>query len=211
MSGKKKSREDLIKDLTSQIASKSGIINKDKKTQKPPDKSPESSPLQKSSPPPSSGRPFTRTPQPTKDYSKERISDKMFAGWRKALAKENSPERVEEIITNILNGKKKNFTGYVEVLFEDNTIVSVSENPVTIEEEVKEQFIDKSHFEALLEYLKNKGDAPPEIVLMAEGLSEEKIQKAIEIGAEHIIKKPVIKLDGSIQYNVIASVEDTSA
>ena len=211
MADGKKSREDLIKQLTSQVAAKSTDVSKGKK---PPTKSKETrapdiqKTEEKKAPVPGPSH-FRTSSHPVKDYSKEKLSDKMFAGWKKALAKENSPERIGEIVKNILEGKKSNFTGYVEVEFEDNAIISVSENPIEVDAEVKDQLIDKSKFEPILEYLKNPQDAPPEIVKIAEGLTEEKIQKAIEIGADHIIKKPVIKVDGTIEYNIVASVEET--
>jgi len=212
MSDEKKSRDDLIKQLTSQVATKGAPTKKEAPPLKEPQKEkPKDTGKSEKAPAPVSSPGFARrSPRPVTDYSKERISDRMFAGWKKSLAKENSPVKIEETIQSILDGKKKDFTGYVEVEFEDNNIITINENPVELEEEVRDQVIDKSQFEAVLDYFKNPQNAPPEIAHVAEGLSEDKIQKAIEIGAEHILKKPIIKLDGSIEYNIVASVEDPS-
>ncbi|RKY87071.1 hypothetical protein DRQ09_05085 [candidate division KSB1 bacterium] len=214
MADGKKSREELIKQLTSQVAAKRSSIDIGKKSVKkaPPvqkdTKPPEIHKKDVKKPPSISG--FRRASRPVKDFSKEKLADKMFAGWKKALAKENSPEKVEEIVNSIIKGEKPHYTGTVEVEFEDNNIISISENPVKIDEEVKEQLIDKTKFQSILDYFENPLNAEPEIVLLAEGLSKEKIQKAIELKAEHIIKKPIVKLDGTIEYNIVASVKETS-
>ena len=209
MDAGKQKRSDLIKHLTTQVAAKGSAVKKETKpAQKPPlaaEKAPAASPPA-GMPPISRMR---RPAQPKRDFSRERISTRMFAGWKKSLESENSPKKVEETVKNILEGKKDNFTGYIEIEFEDNHLMGINELPVEIDESVKKVIIHKSKFKAIVEFFENPLDATKEISDLAEGIPKEKVLKAIELGAENIIKSPSIKLDGTVEYSISASVNET--
>ena len=125
------------------------------------------------------------------------------------IAKRNplSMENVRANMRHVLDGQMGYFTGKLKIGIENNSIVEVELVPLETEEDLSEVTIPKERFNEMLDALQNPKNANPESKKLAEGIPIEKLERAIELKAEKIIKTPFLKLDGSVEYKITASLE----
>jgi len=125
------------------------------------------------------------------------------------IAKKNplSMENVKSNVRQIMDGKKGSFTGSLKVGFESDKIVAVELVPVETEEDLSEVEILNDKFQDILNSIEDPKKASEEDLKLAEGIPKEKIIKAMEINAEKIIKTPFLRLDGSLEYKITASLK----
>ncbi|RKY85209.1 hypothetical protein DRQ09_07580 [candidate division KSB1 bacterium] len=126
------------------------------------------------------------------------------------IAKKNplSIENIKSTMRAVMEGKKGSFTGRLKIGFEDNKIVLVELIPLETEEDLSEIIIQKDRFQDILKAIDHPEEATEEELKMAEGIEREKIIKAIELDAEQIIKTPFLKIDGTINYKITATLKE---
>ena len=118
----------------------------------------------------------------------------------------NSPDKIKKRLEELCDSGKGYFTGYVKIAIEMNEILELSEEPTQSKAEIKDKSIPQSKFEDLKKYYESPLDCDEETRNLAEGLPKEKFEKALELNAESIIKKPCLKLNGSVVYKFLASI-----
>jgi len=125
------------------------------------------------------------------------------------IARKNplSLENVKSQMRHVLEGKEGAFTGALKVGFENDSIVEVELVPVETEEDFSEVIITSDKFQDIINALDNPDKATEEDLKLSEGIPKEKIAKAVEMNAEKIIKTPFLKLDGTIEYKITASLK----
>jgi len=210
----KKDRNKKIEELSHLIEKKRMAIRFDKEDKKAIDKDVEKLKLSEKEKTTSLPRIVSRTKtasrparvqKKTKDFSKENVK---FTAYKSAYSGEkNTVKEVEERIREILEKDIGRFSGQMTIDIEKGKIQDIQTHKVEVDEDITDKLITKSQFDDVLKYFEDPNSVRYEISEMAKGLEKEKIEKAIEMGAEAIIKKVRVKADGTLEYNFIASVK----
>jgi len=118
----------------------------------------------------------------------------------------DSPEKVKDLLEVLCDSSRRIYTGNVKIMIEMNEIVGYTEEPVKPEKELKDIIITRDKFEEITKYFESPEKSNEEIKQMVKGLSKEKFLKAMELDADTIVKKPILKLDGTVEYKFIAAI-----
>ncbi len=214
-------RGDKIKDLTQLISAKRVKMSVDGKLSKQSGGSaqssspaakksaaPKSAPQKSSGKPAAAGRPARpmRMHRPVKDFSKDDVYVKRTVDPMDEVDPSKLRERVKDEVKKILEKKKGIFTGKIKIGFEASKIVDIDVAKVEVDEDLEEKLIGKDKFDNIIKYLENPDPRNKEMTEITKGIPLDKIKKAKELGADSIIKKAKVKLDGTVQYTIIASV-----
>lgn len=115
-----------------------------------------------------------------------------------------SPIYVKTLLQKICSHNAKHFTGTITVDFEENEIMDVhteemSPGDTELPEEIK---IEKQDIDYLFEYFDTPDNLAPELQDLLVGIPKEKLEYARSHNVEYIMKKPFLKLDGTIGWDI---------
>jgi hypothetical protein len=197
----------LIQKKRMNIRQDSGETGKTAKKEKSGAKAaPASAPAAKAPPPrPAAARGGSTPIAKSKSFNKEAIK---FTAFPSSLSGEkNTVKEIDDKIRSIIDKDVGRFSGHMSIMIEQNKIVDIEMNKVETDEDITDKLITKDNFEDLMHYYENPDSVRFEIANLAKGLDKDQLEKAINMGAEAIIKKVRLKADGTIEYNFIASVK----
>ncbi len=149
-----------------------------------------------------------RTSRPAKDFSKDPVFMQTKVDPMQDTDPQNLRDRVKEIVNETIAKENGRFTGTVEVGFEANRIVALDASEITVEEDIEERTIPNEQFDEVINYIASPDPKNKELAALTKGIPLQKILKAKELEADAVIKKVKVKLDGTIEYSLIATVDE---